>query len=61
MENANAIQSSPATKGRQVETSDNATANTTKRPSILRWYRILRVHYHWPLFQAIRYALWLSH
>jgi hypothetical protein len=60
MENAIAVQSNPATKGRQVEISGNATANTTKRPSILKWYRILRVHYHWPLFQAIRYALWLS-
>jgi hypothetical protein len=28
--------------------------------SILNWYRILRGHYHWPLFQAIRYALWLA-
>jgi len=27
--------------------------------SIFSWYRILRVHYHWPMFQAIRYALWL--
>jgi hypothetical protein len=60
MENAIAIQSSTATKGRQVKPSDNATVNAMKRPSILQWYRILRVHYHWPLFQAIRYALWLS-
>ena len=28
--------------------------------SIVEWYRILRVHYHWPVFEAIRYALWLS-
>lgn len=28
--------------------------------SILDWYRILRVHYQFPLFQAIRYALWLA-
>jgi hypothetical protein len=60
MENAIAIQSSPATKGRPVEISNNATDNTRKRPSILKWYCILRIHYHWPLFQAIRYALWLS-
>jgi len=28
--------------------------------SVLIWYRILRAHYHWPLFEAIRYALWLA-
>ncbi len=27
--------------------------------SILDWYRVLRVHHHWTIFQAIRYALWL--
>lgn len=43
-----------------VGTSDKATAKTGKRLSILDWYRILRAHYHWPLFEAIRYALWLS-
>jgi len=31
-----------------------------KLRSILIWFRILRAHYHWPLFEAIRYALWLS-
>jgi len=31
-----------------------------KLPSILDWYRILRGHYQWPVFQAIRYALWLA-
>jgi hypothetical protein len=31
-----------------------------KWQSIIKWYRILRVHYHWPLFEAIRYALWLA-
>jgi hypothetical protein len=30
------------------------------RQSILSWYHILRVHYRWPLFEAIRYALWLA-
>jgi hypothetical protein len=60
MENAIAIQSNPTTKGRQVETKGYGTSETTKRPSVLKWYRILRIHYHWPLFQAIRYALWLS-
>jgi hypothetical protein len=31
-----------------------------KWQSIVEWYRILRVHHHWPLFEAIRYALWLA-
>jgi hypothetical protein len=30
------------------------------RQSILSWYCVLRVHYRWPLFEAIRYALWLA-
>lgn len=30
------------------------------RRSILIWYHILRTHYHWPMFEAIRYALWLA-
>jgi hypothetical protein len=24
------------------------------------WYRILRIHCQWPLFEAVRYVLWLS-
>jgi hypothetical protein len=31
-----------------------------KRASILEWYRILRVHHEWTIFQAIRFALWLA-
>ena len=31
-----------------------------KSPSLLGWYRILRAQYHWSVFQAIRYALWLA-
>ena len=31
-----------------------------KTPSILGWYRMLRAHYHWTIFQAIRYSLWLA-
>lgn len=30
------------------------------RLSITEWYRILRSHYGWTMFQAIRYALWLA-
>ena len=28
--------------------------------SILEWYRILRAHHQWTMFQSIRYALWLA-
>jgi hypothetical protein len=31
-----------------------------KSQSILDWYRILRAHHQWTMFQAIRYALWLA-
>lgn len=31
-----------------------------KRRSILEWYFVLRTHYQWSIFQAIRYALWLA-
>jgi hypothetical protein len=31
-----------------------------KITSVIAWYRILRVHHEWTLFQAIRYALWLA-
>ena len=31
-----------------------------KNPSIMHWYHILRVHHQFAMFQAIRYALWLS-
>jgi hypothetical protein len=26
----------------------------------LDWFRILRTQYHWPLFEVIRFALWLG-
>jgi hypothetical protein len=31
-----------------------------KTPSVLGWYRILRAHYAFTFFQALRYALWLA-
>jgi hypothetical protein len=31
-----------------------------KTPSVLGWYRILRAHYAFTAFQAVRYALWLA-
>ena len=34
---------------------------TMKTPSLLGWYRVLRTHHNWTVFQAIRYAMWLAH
>lgn len=31
-----------------------------KSPSFLGWYRTLRAQYQWTVFEAIRYALWLT-
>jgi hypothetical protein len=31
-----------------------------KRVSMLEWCRILRIHHEWTIFQAIRFALWLT-
>lgn len=30
------------------------------RNTFFYWYRILRAHYSWTMFQSIRYALWLA-
>jgi hypothetical protein len=45
---------------RLAHRSKSVGGSIMNRRSILIWYRILRVHYHWPLFEAIRYALWLA-
>jgi len=31
-----------------------------KRFSIVHWYRVLRLHQEFTIFQAIRFALWLA-
>jgi len=31
-----------------------------KSLSILQWYHVLRMHYHWTVFEAVRFALWLA-
>jgi hypothetical protein len=30
-----------------------------KSLTFIQWYRILRAHHQWTVFQSIRYALWL--
>ncbi len=49
---SNATRKSP---GRQFQ-----RPATMKQLSILDWYRILRAHHQWTVFQALRYALWLT-
>ena len=39
---------------------ENSQASAMKSPSLLAWYYILRAHHQWTVFQAIRYALWLT-
>lgn len=55
MENAVGVQ-----LRRDIRRNKAVRTQTTKRPSIVDWYWILRVHHHWAIFQAIRYALWLA-
>jgi len=44
---------------RRVDRDKDARAENVKRPSFIGWYRILRGHHHWAIFEAIRYSLWL--
>jgi len=41
-------------------TALDSRSERIKWQSVLIWFRILRAHYRWPLFEAIRFALWLS-
>lgn len=60
METVNEVQSffETSSEVRLVHRDEESESST--RPSVLEWFRILRVHYQWPLFEAIQYALWLS-
>ncbi len=62
MKNAIGIQLRPdaQTEGGLVYRNISVRAESVERLSVLDWYHILRMHYHWPLFQAIRFALWLA-
>ena len=48
-------------EGRLVPRNNSARAKSATGLSILEWYRILRAHHQWTMFQAIRYALWFTH
>lgn len=39
---------------------EESQTSAMKSPSLLVWYYILRAHHQWTVFQAIRYALWLT-
>jgi hypothetical protein len=60
MEIVNEAQSFFETPGEVRPVHGTDESESRKRLSIFGWIRILRVHYQWPLFEAIRYALWLS-
>jgi len=62
METINEVQSflGPSSEARLVHRNEGSQSREVDRPSALGWYRILRVHYQWPLFEAIRFALWLA-
>jgi len=47
-------------EGRLVLRNNSARAKSATGLSILDWYRILRAHHQWAMFQAIRYALWFT-
>lgn len=57
---ASSVQSFFSTRSEEFPAQENEAPETLERPSVLSWYRILRTHYQWPLFEAIRYALLLS-
>jgi hypothetical protein len=58
--------SSTANGRRDLDTSETRKVRSLlerfnmKRVSMLEWYRVLRVHDEWIIFQAIRFALWLA-
>jgi alkylated DNA nucleotide flippase Atl1 len=61
MGNAIGIQSSLGTSSEARRVGENgARTKPVEKLSVLDWYRILRAHHQWTIFQAIRFALWLS-
>ncbi len=45
---------------RPLEVANQIVPSRVSSPSLIGWYRILRAHHQWTVFQAIRYALWLA-
>jgi len=44
-------------RSRSSQVKPEGRRRNHERQSILSWYHIVRVHYRWPLLEAIRYAL----
>jgi hypothetical protein len=55
-----AARSASRTEVEFVHENDNVSEATRKLPTIMGWYHILRAHYQFPVFEAIRFALWLG-
>jgi hypothetical protein len=55
-----ATRSGSRTEDEFVPGNDSVSEATGKLPTILGWYHILRAHYQFPVFEAIRFALWLG-
>ena len=51
---------------RTIAKASSQAQKTAKRSAMMKplspleWFRILRTHHQWTVFQAIRYALWLA-
>jgi hypothetical protein len=57
---ANRIRREQASRNSDASQETVADRSAAMKPiSILDWYRILRAHQQWTIFQSIRYALWL--
>ena len=55
-----ATRSGSRTEDEFVHANDNVSEATRKLPTMMGWYHILRAHYQFPVFEAIRFALWLG-
>jgi len=40
--------------------SSRVEVTVMKTPTMFQWYQILRHNYHFTMFQAVRFALWLA-
>lgn len=45
---------------REIYRKEATMTALKKTPSVFGWYRILRAHYAFTFFQAVRHALWLA-
>ena len=55
-----ATRSDSRTEDRFAHGNDSVSEATMKLPTMMGWYHILRAHYQFPVYEAIRFALWLG-